>query len=125
MKDLFIIDAHAHTGFPNIFFSPEIDAQAMLKRMDQFQVKYSINLCSMRTLHGYQSIELEKAQQEFEESRGRIFYCGFYDPRRWEEDIEILKEAVSQAGFKGIKIHPSFNNTPADDERYDPVWKFA
>jgi len=125
MKNLFIIDAHAHTGFPNKFFSPEIDSVSLLRRMDQFQIQYSINLCCMRTLAGHQYQELEKAVKEYEKSNCRIFYLGFYDPRRKEEDLAVVKEAVGWPGFKGIKIHPSFNKTSADDDAYEPIWKFA
>jgi predicted TIM-barrel fold metal-dependent hydrolase len=125
MNHPFIVDSHVHTGFPNLFFSPEIDTTSLLKRMDQFQIQYAINLCSMRTLTGHQAEELKKARKEYTESKGRIFYLGFYDPRRGKEDLAVLEKAIRWPGFKGIKIHPSFNKTPADNDAYGPVWQFA
>ncbi len=125
MKTPFIIDAHVHTGFPNIFFSPEVDAEHLLKRMEQFGIVYSVNLSSMRAITGYRRQELRRARKEFEKSDGKIFYLGFYDPKDGENDLTLLQEARSWPGFKGIKIHPSFNGVPADDPLYEPVWRFA
>jgi hypothetical protein len=121
----FIVDAHVHTGFPGTFFASEVDATTLLKRMDKLQIKYAINLGSMRNLKSSSILEMEKAKREYEESGGRIFYCGFYDPKREKEDLAILKKIFKWQGFAGIKIHPSFSRVSADDERYEPVWRFA
>jgi len=125
MNAPFIVDAHVHTGYPAVFFSPEVDSAALLRRMDQFDIQYAVNLGSMRNLLGITVKEMEKSQKEYEESEGRLFYCGFFDPRRGMEDITVLEKAAGLRGFKGIKIHPSFNRVPAEDERYDTVWRFA
>jgi predicted TIM-barrel fold metal-dependent hydrolase len=125
MREPFIIDAHVHTGYPNLFFSPEIDSESLLRRMDQFQVQYAVNLCSMRMMSGHKLEELKKALKEYEQSAGRIFYLGFFDPTKGQEDLAVLEEASGWPGFKGIKIHPSLNKTPADDDAYEPVWQFA
>jgi hypothetical protein len=125
MNEPFIVDAHVHTGYPGQFFSPEVDARSLLARMDQFGIQYAVNLCSMRNLLGGSLAEMEAAQREFEESGRRIFFCGFFDPRRSAEDLKILETAAGWSGFKGIKIHPSFNKVSADDKRYEAVWKFA
>jgi hypothetical protein len=85
MRAPYIVDAHVHTGYPNIFFSPEVGARELLKRMDQFLIRYSVNLGSMRNLLGASIAEMEKSRQEYEESGGRLFYCGFYDPLHEKE----------------------------------------
>jgi predicted TIM-barrel fold metal-dependent hydrolase len=121
----FIVDAHVHTGFPGMFFSPEVDARSLLRRMDSLGIQRAVNLGSMRNLLGGSTAEMEKARAEHEESEGRIFFCGFFDPTRGAEDLAVLERAVSLSGFRGIKIHPSFNKIPADDARYDAVWSFA
>ncbi len=125
MSEAFIVDAHVHTGYPGVFFSPEIDAKGLLARMDRHAIQYAVNLGSMRNILGASTAEMEKAQAEHEESGARIFYCGFFDPRRGKEDLAILEKASRRSGFKGIKIHPSFAKVPADDARYEPVWQFA
>lgn len=126
MSTPFIIDAHAHTGYPNVFFSPEVDWEHLIERMDQLSIQYSINLCSMKMLNSTTRLdELETARREYEQSKGRIFYLGFYDPRNSEKDLDALQEAREWPGFKGIKIHPSFNGVSADDPRYELVWRYA
>jgi predicted TIM-barrel fold metal-dependent hydrolase len=120
----FIIDAHVHTGYPNLFFAPETDAPSLLTRMDQFHIQYALNLCSMRALVRDLQGEMERAAREFEESGNRIFYCGFYSPKR-EGDLKLLEKASGFPGFRGIKIHPSFDGVPADDNAYEAVWEFA
>jgi len=126
MNKPFIIDAHAHTGYPNCFYSPEIDWKSLVKRMDQLSIQYSINLCSMKLLSSDDKLkELETARQEYDSSEGRLFYLGFFDPRQREEDLAALETASAWKGFKGIKIHPSFNGVSADDPGYEPVWRFA
>jgi predicted TIM-barrel fold metal-dependent hydrolase len=125
MSDAFIVDAHVHTGYPNVFFSPEVDARSLLARMDRHAIQYSVNLGSMRNLLAGSAAEMQKAQAEYEQSGNRIFYCGFFDPGRGREDLALLEKAARASGFKGIKIHPSFAKVPADDPRYEPVWRFA
>ncbi len=125
MSGAFIVDTHVHTGAPNVFYSPEIDARHLLARMDGLGIRFSVNLGSARNFLQASAAEMEKAQAEFEESGGRIFFCGYFDPRRSADDIAVLSKAARSSGFKGIKIHPSFAKVPADDPRYDAVWRFA
>ena len=121
----FIVDAHMHTGYPGVLFSPEVDAAAYLTRMDGMNVQYAVNLGSNRNLRESCVAEMERAQKEYETSDGRLFFLGFFDPRRAREDLRVLRKATAMSGFKGIKIHPSFSGVPADDMRYDAVWRFA
>jgi len=125
MSAAFIVDSHVHTGSPNVFYAPEADAKSLLRRMDSLAIRFSINLASARNLLAASSDEMRKAQAEFEESGGRLYYCGFFDPGRAQEDLAVLAEAARGTGFRGIKIHPSFAHVSADDLRYDPVWRFA
>ncbi|MBN1836312.1 MAG: amidohydrolase, partial [Spirochaetales bacterium] len=120
-----IVDAHVHTGYPGIFFSPEVDAAALVRRMDRLRIQYAVNLSSMHSLQGATLGELENAQRDCEESGGRVFFCGFFDPRRADADLAVLEKGMHLGGFRGIKIHPSFNKVSAEDPRYDAVWSFA
>jgi uncharacterized protein len=125
MSGAFIIDSHVHTGAPNVFYSPETDARSLLARMDSLDIRLAVNLGSAKNLLQSSASEMEKAQAEFEESGGRLFYCGYFDARRQKEDLATLEKAARGSGFKGIKIHPSFARVPADDPRFDGVWRFA
>jgi predicted TIM-barrel fold metal-dependent hydrolase len=93
--------------------------------MDQFSIRCSVNLGSARNLLGASVEEMQKARREYEVSEGRLYYCGFFDPRRSKEDLGVLTKVVGWEGFRGIKIHPSFNKVSADDKRYQAVWEFA
>jgi predicted TIM-barrel fold metal-dependent hydrolase len=68
---------------------------------------------------------LETLRREHGKSQGRIFYLGVYDPRGGKEALAELEEARRREGFAGIKIHPSFHRTPAEDPSYEAVWSFA
>jgi predicted TIM-barrel fold metal-dependent hydrolase len=125
MSASFIVDAHVHTGFPGLFYAPEIDSRSLLKRMDLLGIQYAVNLGSMRTILESSYSEMQKAQTEYESSSGRLFFCGFFDPRRDREDLSVLRRSIRLNGFRGIKIHPSLSGIPADDPRYEEVWKFA
>jgi uncharacterized protein len=125
MSEPFIIDTHVHTGYPNWFHSPEVDARSLIARMDGLSILASMNLGSARNLLCASLAEMEKAQAEFEESGGRLYYCGYFSPHRGAEDMQIMEKAARGSGFVGIKIHPSFVRVPADDPRYAPVWQFA
>jgi hypothetical protein len=93
--------------------------------MDSLGMGCAVNLGSMRNLLGCSLEEMQSARDQFEQSEGRLFFCGFFDPSRGKEDLAVLEKAVRFGGFRGIKIHPSFNKVPANDSRYDAVWKFA
>ncbi len=124
-REPFIVDAHEHTGYVNLFFSPEVDAKSLLARMDGLSIQYAVNLGSSRNLLAASDSEMQKAEAEFQESGRRLFYCGFFDPRRAKEDLAILERASRGNGFRGIKVHPSFCRVSGDDPRYEPVWQFA
>lgn len=125
VPEAFIVDAHVHTGALNVSFAPETDAKSLLARMDRLGIRRSINLGSSRNLLEASQREMDAARAEFEESRGRLYYCGFFGPRRAAEDLAILERSHRAPGFVGIKIHPSFARVAADDPRYLPVWELA
>ncbi len=125
MTGAFIVDSHVHTGPLNVFYAPETGAKSLLARMDRLDIRCSINLGSSRTLLQASQREMDAARAEFEESGGRLYYCGFFDPRRPAEDLAVLERSHRAPGFAGIKIHPSFAGVPADDPRYLPVWELA
>jgi len=125
MSEPFIIDAHAHTGAMNLFFSPESSARQLLARMDRQGIRCCVNAGGWTYLLMGGREGLEELRREHLESQGRIFYLGVYDPRRGREALAELKQARLWPGFAGIKIHPSFHRTPAEDPAYEPVWSFA
>ena len=61
----------------------------------------------------------------YQESGGRILSYHYYDPRRQDLSLSLMEQYLEDPAYVGIKIHPSWTFTPADDESYRPVWEFA
>lgn len=98
MSNLYIIDAHAHTGSMNLFFAPEYTAGDLVARMDRLSIQCSINAGGWAYLmHGGKQ-GLTALQREFGESKRSIFNLGVYDPRRGGACLEHLG-IQPRAGF--------------------------
>ena len=124
MKKAFIIDAHVHTGWMGNLMAPDVDLAALLRLMDRLNIQSAI--CSdMRSIVIGSGEGLPISRRAFDESKGRVFYLGVYDPNRPRESLEILRKAVKWPGFVGIKIHPSWHRTMANDRAYRPAWEYA
>jgi len=124
MKKAFIIDAHVHIGWMGNLMAPEVDLAALLRLMDRLNIQSAI--CSdMRLITIGPEEYLPISRRAFTESKGRVFYLGVYDPHRPRESLAILKKAVKWPGFVGIKIHPSWHRTMANDHAYRPAWEYA
>jgi predicted TIM-barrel fold metal-dependent hydrolase len=125
MREPFVVDAHAHTGYPGQFFAPEQDATELLRRMDALRIEYSLHCGDMVALAKDEEANLELWQRAYEQSQGRIPFLAVYNPKRPVESLRGLRTALGLSGCRGIKIHPSFHGTSADHPGYDPVWAFA
>jgi len=64
-------------------------------------------------------------RRAYEESQGRLCYLGVFDPRSAPECLGALAAAVARPGFVGLKLHPSWHRTLADDPGYERAWAFA
>lgn len=125
MNGAFIVDAHAHLGLPGLFFSPESSAEHLLRTMDRHCIQSAILACDQIMLYEGPQAGLSALRQTYEESQGRLWYLGVFDPRRPEESLHALKRAAAWPGFAGLKLHPSFHHTWADDPAYEQAWQFA
>jgi len=123
MNKPWIIDAHLHIGSPGLFFTPIFETGELLKLMDQIQIRLAV-CCDHLSVSEGAGAGLDGLMSVYEESHGRIFYLAVYDPRR-PEDLKTISKAARKPGFAGLKFHPSFHRTPAEDPRYEPAWKFA
>lgn len=125
MSGPFIIDAHAHIGLPGMFFSPQSTAAELLRSMDRLSVRLAILAGDPITLAEGAGAGMSALRRACEESEGRLRYLGVFDPRSSAECLSALKQAVAWPGFAGLKLHPSFHRTSADDPGYEPAWEFA
>ncbi|MCG2659925.1 MAG: amidohydrolase family protein, partial [Kiritimatiellae bacterium] len=124
MKQEFIIDAHVHTGWMGNLMAPEVDLAALLRLMDRLNIQ-SVICSDTRSITIGPEEYLPISRRAFDESKGRVFYLGVYDPNRPHESLEILRKAVKWPGFAGIKIHPSWHRTMANDRAYRSAWEYA
>jgi len=119
-----IIDAHLHIGRPGVFFAPQTTPEQLLAGMDRLGIGAAICTDHVSIGQGC-AATLPMLREVFERSGRRIFYMGVFHPGRSEDCLQAMAEATGWPGFVGIKIHPSFHRTPADDPTYEPIWRFA
>lgn len=122
----FIIDAHMHTGTFGNFFVPGFcyDVKGILSLMDYLNIERSISI-DLLWLNGYFEQGIKASVDNYNLSKSRICFLGVFDPKESKKSIKVLEQVLKHPGFLGIKIHPSFHNVPAEDIRYDAIWKFA
>jgi len=118
------VDAHCHLGSPGVFFAPQTQLDQLLSLMDRLSIQLAVCTDHLSLSEGA-GAGIAGLRRSFEESNGRIHYLGVYDPRCSEECLAALNEAAHWPGFVGVKIHPAFHRTAAEDVRYEPVWRFA
>jgi hypothetical protein len=121
----FIVDAHLHTGEHGPFFAPESGGRRLRSLMDRLAIERAILAGSWAALTRGGEAALADMRREHEESGGRIRYLGVFDPREAMESLRLLEKAKGWPGFQGIKLHPSFHRTPAEDPSYERAWSFA
>jgi len=120
----FIIDAHLHVGTAGGYFAPGCDVKHSLELMDCLRVEYAV--CSeLKVLFCSSQVGMQASYDMFEQSNGRIFFQGVFDPRHPQASLEVLEEAAARPGFVGIKIHPSLHGTSAESPAYEAAWAFA
>jgi predicted TIM-barrel fold metal-dependent hydrolase len=119
-----IIDAHVHLDPISKFFTPSPELKDLLKLMDHLSIGRAVCIDHL-TMYEGAGEGIHTLREVFDKSGGRILYLGGFDPRKSRDCMNVLKKAVSWPGFAGIKIHPSFHLTPADDPVYETIWKFA
>ena len=124
MTEPFIIDAHMHIDPPGAFFSPEYDLGHYLHRMDQLGIERAVCVDHLSIIEASQGGP-EKLAEGFEHSSGRVFFFGVFNPSAPVRSVEVLEQAASLPGFAGLKIHPTWHRTAAEDPLYESAWGFA
>ncbi|MDM8007967.1 MAG: amidohydrolase family protein [Phycisphaerae bacterium] len=124
MAEPFIIDAHVHLGPARQITHADASVAGLLRVMDGHAVRLAV--CSDHAaLLERAGTGLDRLRQAFEESGGRIRGLAVIDPRDLDSGLRDVEKTLDWEGLAGIKIHPSFHQTPADDTLYAPVWSFA
>jgi predicted TIM-barrel fold metal-dependent hydrolase len=126
-----IIDFHAHV-FPDRIAEATVKAlgancnipsysdgtvKGLIEKIDKAGVDIAINLPALTKPSQFESVlAFSKALNEAKYSKGRIISFAGMHPDC--EDIDGKLALVKEQGFKGIKIHPDYQHTFFDDERY-------
>jgi len=126
----FIIDAHGHNltpgaGSPYDFPAPDEDMRPdeWTDFMDSISVEQLITIPA-------RSLWFDEAGRTGshvlrEHAPGRFRYMEVFDPNHGEERLRMIEASLRDPGCAGIKIHPSFHKTAADEDAYGPVYEMA
>ena len=125
LRDVLVIDAHAHLGeYPGIYMNKP-DAGSMVTVMDRIGVQAAIVSAnaSLRSDPEYGNEMVLRAVRDFP---GRIFGYVVANPHYAESMEATLNRYLDEPGVVGIKLHPELHDDyPMLGPRYDPVWKVA
>jgi predicted TIM-barrel fold metal-dependent hydrolase len=133
-----IIDFHTHI-FPDKIAGATINAlstnasipphsdgtlKGLLDRMDEGNVEIAINLPVLTRAKQFDSITAfgKETNSNTYGNKRVISFGGMHpDMEDYEENLKLLK----REGFLGIKLHPDYQGTFIDDERYIKILSYA
>lgn len=120
-----IIDSHIHVGPMARQYVRSYSLSTLLERMDRLDIAIAISTNTF----SLDEVDLEYGAALGDrlccESHGRILSYHYYDPRRMQQSLSVMERYLDHPAYVGIKLHPSWTMTAADDERYRPAWEFA
>lgn len=110
-----IVDAHIHIG-PTKFVGRPHSLERVLSVMDEAGVAKAVLLPTVSTGIPYPA---DKVAEEVQKAPDRLVAFTVVNPKA-PDALRQLEEAVLKHGAKGLKIHPTFQALPADDE----IWVY-
>jgi predicted TIM-barrel fold metal-dependent hydrolase len=110
-----IVDVHAHVGETK-FLGGALTAERVLQIMDEAGVDKAVLIPALST---GRPLPAEKVAEEVKKAPDRFVGFAAVNPKD-KDAVTKLEEAVVKYGAKGLKIHPTFQALPADDE----VWVY-
>ncbi len=134
-----IIDFHTHI-FPDKIANKTINylmkkgdipsfsdgtASLLLSKMEEAGVDVAVSLPAMTSITQFDSINnyAMEINRKYENSKRKIISFGGIHPNC--ECIEEKMRFIKDSGFLGIKIHPDYQGTFIDDERYIHILECA
>lgn len=134
-----VIDFHTHV-FPDKIAAKTIEklsvggtvppfadgtARGLIKAMDAAGVDVAVALPVLTNPLKFESVNgyADEINREFMEKERRIISFAGIHPEC--EDIGKKMAFIKEAGFLGIKIHPDYQNTYIDDEKYVKILQYA
>ncbi|MGQ9551154.1 MAG: amidohydrolase family protein [Candidatus Bathycorpusculaceae bacterium] len=105
-----VVDSHTHIGeYP--LFNVKLDAQGLISIMDEWKIQKAL----VFTLPNSLTLEAVKKYQ------GRLYGLVWVNPYEGEEAGELVDEAITGWGFKGLKMHPLLDSYLPDQEIVFPL----
>ncbi len=105
-----IIDSHTHIGeFP--LFNVKLSARKLISIMDESNVQSALvftypNSLTLEAVRGYGD---------------RLHGLVWINPHLGDSAVKLVDKAISQWGFKGLKMHPLIDNFLPDQEIVFPI----
>ena len=125
LRDIVIIDGHAHLGEYPLFFMNKPDAGGMVEVMDRIGVQAAIVSANaaLRSDPEYGNQLVLKAVRDYP---GRMLGYVIANPHYAEDLEESLNRYLNEPGMVGIKLHPECHDDyPMLGPRYEPMWAVA
>ena len=93
-------------------------ATGLIKKMEEAGVDISVTLPAMTSPTQFDSINryAMEVNEQYTDSKRRIISFGGIHPSC--DDIENKMRFIKESGFLGVKIHPDYQGTFFDDEKY-------
>ncbi|MDA4117582.1 MAG: amidohydrolase family protein [Thaumarchaeota archaeon] len=109
-----IIDAHSHVGRFGSWANVSCSASELLEQMDDFNVESSLLF----------ALDNELVRRAIRDHPGR--FTGYVWPNPHDRGaLSLVRRAVKEWGFKGIKLHPLIHAFLPTDEEVLPIVEFA
>ena len=120
-----IIDAHIHVGPMARQYVQDYSLETLLNKMDKLSIEQAISTNTYVLDHLDFAYGAQLGSDLYRRSSGRIRSYHYYHPGKQAQSLAAMDRYVDDPAYVGIKIHPSWAWTSADDERWRPVWEYA
>lgn len=108
------IDMHSHIGTWGSPFNMEVNAQTIIKIMDDFNIEKTV-ICASKSDRNQDVVDAYKAYPE------RLIPIARIDCSKGKEAYDSLENLIKYEGFKGGKIQSLFDGYAADSPVVDPA----
>lgn len=105
-----VIDSHTHIGeFPS--FNVKLDARGLISIMNEWDIQKALVFTVPNSL----TLEAIKRYE------GRLYGLVWVNPHEGDKAVRLVDEAITQWGFKGLKMHPLIDAYLPDQKIVFPI----
>lgn len=124
LRDILVIDIHAHLGPCALMHIPENDARSIVAVMDRAGVDRACISSLMSIGPDYRQGN-ELVARAIADFPARFIGYVTVNPHYVHDIVPELKRWAGHKGMKAVKIHPADHHYPANGARYRPVFDWA